>query len=198
MSNEELMRRFAAGDQEAFEDLYKNNVGLIRDRARHIAERYGCAGKEETLSELESVGALAFVECLCAGKYDEAKGKLTTFVVPYLDGAMHKFLKEEMHFPSVISSDEDCVIQEQVADQNIEESVERIVEGKIETEEMRCCFEQLPKRDRDIVGKCFGAYGYPKWKLRDIAMFHLIKEDAVEKAKRRALAKMLMLYWHEK
>ena len=70
-------------------------------------------------------------------------------------------------------------------------SVEETVRRKIETEEMRRYFESLPKRDRDIVGKCFGVFGYRKEPLRDIAMYHMITEDAVEKAKRRALLKLL-------
>ena len=60
----------------------------------------------------------------------------------------------------------------------------------METEEMRRHFERLPKRDRDILGKCFGIFGYQKESLRDIAMYHMVNEDAVEKAKRRALDKL--------
>ena len=40
------------------------------------------------------------------------------------------------------------------------------------------------------VQKCFGVFGYQKEPLREIAMYHMAKEDAVEKAKRRAQTKL--------
>ena len=49
---------------------------------------------------------------------------------------------------------------------------------------------KLPKKDRDILEKCSGAFGYPKTPLREIAMYHFIREDAVEKVKDRALKKL--------
>ena len=50
---------------------------------------------------------------------------------------------------------------------------------------MRRCFDSLSKREKDIIGKSFGVYDYPKESQRDIAMYHMIKEKAAEKAKRR-------------
>ena len=37
-------------------------------------------------------------------------------------------------------------------------------------------------------------FGYEKQPLRDIAMYHMMREDAVEKAKARALKKMKEAY----
>ena len=62
---------------------------------------------------------------------------------------------------------------------------------------MRRCFDRLSKRDKDIIGKSFGAYDYPKESLRDIAMYHMIKEGAVEKAKRRVQKKLLEMYYSD-
>ena len=49
-------------------------------------------------------------------------------------------------------------------------------------------------RIRDILGKSFGVYGYPEETLRDIGMYHMMKESAVEKAKNRALKKLARAY----
>ena len=59
---------------------------------------------------------------------------------------------------------------------------------------MRRCFESLSKREKDIIGKSFGAYDYPKESLQDIAICHMIKEAAVEKSKHRAQKKLLEMY----
>ena len=51
---------------------------------------------KETLSELESVGKLALVECVRAGGYDAEEGRFTTYVTPFLDGAMRRHLECSM------------------------------------------------------------------------------------------------------
>lgn len=48
------------------------------------------------LSELESVGRLALVECVRTGGYDAGKGRFTTYVTPFLDGAMRRHLECSM------------------------------------------------------------------------------------------------------
>ena len=183
MSNEELMRRFADGDAAAFAELCEQNMALVRSRAKLIAREYGCEGQKETLSDWESVGMLAFAECVGGGRYDESQGKLTTYVVPFIDGAIRRYAKKELRHAAMTADDEPA---EQLADASAEDTVRRAME----TEELRQYFESLPKRDRDILGKCFGVFGYQKEPLRDIAMYHLIGEDAVEKAKRRARDKL--------
>ena len=82
------------------------NTGLVKDRAWPIARQYHCLRQtkcgglsdyaKETLSELESVGKLALVECVRAGNYDAEMGWFTTYVTPFLDGAMRRHLKRSM------------------------------------------------------------------------------------------------------
>ena len=67
MSHEELMRRFADGDDSALSELCEQNMGLVGSRARLIAGEYGCAGQKETLSDMESEGMLAFSNASPAG-----------------------------------------------------------------------------------------------------------------------------------
>ena len=188
MSNEELMRRFTEGDASAFGELCEQNMALVRSRARLIAGEYGCEGQKETLSELESEGMLAFAECVSGGRYDESRGKLTTYVVPFIDGAIRRYAKKELRLAGMTADAEDA---EQLSGRkDAAASVDEAVRRKMETEEMRRYFESLPKRDRDILGKCFGVFGYQKEALRDIAMYHMVKEDAVKKAKRRVQDKL--------
>ncbi len=51
-------------------------------------------------------------------------------------------------------------------------------------------FQTLTRKEQDVLGKCYGVFGYAKAPLREIAMYHMIKEDGVEKAKNRALLKL--------
>ena len=94
MTNEELLERIANGDEAALTKLCLANTGLVKDRARLIARQYHCLRQteygglsdyaKETLSELESVGKLALVECVRASGYDARKGRFTTYITPFL------------------------------------------------------------------------------------------------------------------
>lgn len=106
MTNEELLEQIANGDEAALAKLCLMNTGLVKERARLIARQYHCLRQtqygslsdytKETLSELESVGKLALVECVRAGGYDAEKGRFTTYVTPFLDGAMRRHLECSM------------------------------------------------------------------------------------------------------
>lgn len=106
MTNEELLERISNGDESALAKLCLMNTGLVKDRARLIARQYHCLRQtkhgglsdyaKETLSELESVGKLALVECIRTGSYKTEKGRFTTYVTPFLDGAMRRHLERSM------------------------------------------------------------------------------------------------------
>ena len=106
MTNEELLEWIANGEEAALTKLCLVNTGLVKDRAWSIARQYHCLRQtkygglsdyaKETLSELESVGKLALVECVRAGNYDAERGRFTTYVTPFLDGAMRRHLERSM------------------------------------------------------------------------------------------------------
>ena len=69
-------------------------------------------------------------------------------------------------------------------------SAEQAVYRKVCIELLRELFDTLPKKDRDILGKTCGVFGYPEATLKEIGMYHMMKESAVEKAKNRAVEKL--------
>jgi RNA polymerase primary sigma factor len=106
MTNEELMAFYAEGDCSALDTLCEQNRGLIHDRAERIAFLYHCyrfndrgnptAYTIELLSDLEGEGMAAFIECVRGGGYIPSKGMLTTYAVPFIDGAMRRYLESSM------------------------------------------------------------------------------------------------------
>ena len=106
MSDQELLDRIAQGDQAALTELCDSHAELIRKRAQWIARQYNCLRPgshggwsgytKETLSELESVGVLALIECARNDGYDSSKGAFGTYIVPFLDGAMRRHLESSM------------------------------------------------------------------------------------------------------
>ena len=106
MSDQELLDRISQGDQAALTELCDSHAELIRKRAQWIARQYNCLRPsnrggwsdytKETLSELESVGMLALIECARNGGYDSTKGTFGTYIVPFMDGAMRRHLESSM------------------------------------------------------------------------------------------------------
>ena len=252
MTNEELLERIVNGDEAALTKLCLMNTGLVKDRARLIARQYHCLRQtkygglsdyaKETLSELESVGKLALVEGVRAGGYDAEKGRFTTYVTPFLDGAMRRHLERSMgtlsldrdsmgvvrkaqnryhqkgqsveeickaldisfraatraiayptHFFSVYdlqNPDDDDDIFERLASTRLSGSAEDAVTHTLTMECLLEKFLKLSKKDRDILGRYFGVYGFPKSDLREIAMRNLMKESGVEKAKDQAVERL--------
>lgn len=252
MTNEELLEQISNGDDAALAKLSLMNTGLVKDRARLIARQYHCLRQtkygglsdytKETLSELESVGKLALVECVRAGGYDAEKGRFTTYVTPFLDGAMRRHLECSMgtlaldrdsmglvrkaqrlyyqegkepseicaslgislravaraityptHFFSVYDlqgPDDDGDIFERRASTRLSGSAEDAVIRMVTMECLREEFLRLSKRDRDILGRYFGVYGFPKADLQEIAVRNLLKESGVEKAKDQAIKRL--------
>ena len=73
-------------------------------------------------------------------------------------------------------------------------SAEQAVYRKVCIELLRELFDTLPKKDRDILGKTCGVFGYSEASLKEIGMYHMMKESAVEKAKNRAVEKLRKSY----
>ena len=252
MTNEELLEQISNGDDAALAKLSLMNTGLVKYRDRLIARQYQCLRQtkygglsdytKETLSELESVGKLALVECVRAGGYDAEKGRFTTYVTPFLDGAMRRHLECSMgtlaldrdsmglvrkaqrlyyqegkepseicaslgislravaraityptHFFSVYDlqgPDDDGDIFERLASTRLSGSAEDAVIRMVTMECLREEFLRLSKRDRDILGRYFGVYGFPKADLQEIAVRNLLKESGVEKAKDQAIKRL--------
>jgi DNA-directed RNA polymerase specialized sigma subunit len=263
MTNEELMTRYAEGDRSALDTLCEQNRGLIHDRAERIAFLYHCyrfndrgnptAYTIELLSDLEGEGMAAFIECICGGGYIPSKGILTTYAVPFIDGAMRRYLEssigtlaidrdsmtlvrkaQEMyhvqrmtvdeiaselsiplwlaakhikyatHFLSVYdlahhdddnddSGDYGGDVYDYIAEQTTFELPARALREKFRHEYLHRLFQMLPKKEQDILGKCYGVFGYAREPLDEIAMYHFMKTDAVEKARIRALEKLQKL-----
>ena len=78
-------------------------------------------------------------------------------------------------------------IFERLAANRLSSSAEDAVLHTLTAECLREEFLQLSKKDQDILGRYFGAYGFPKSSLQEIAMRNRLRESGVEKAKDQAL-----------
>ena len=90
MSNEELVQLYYQGNQDALSQLCQKNEKLILSLAHKTAGNFNYHDPEE----LYSVGMLAFIELLNSRSYDPEKSRLSTYIFPHIQGAMHRFLEK--------------------------------------------------------------------------------------------------------
>lgn len=258
MTNEELIRQYYDGDEDALDKLYRRNLGLIRSIAKEPAGEFNCLKMdtnhpEEFSSYTKTIlddfcgeGVLEFLTRIQSREYDESRAVLTTYLYPHLKGRMTRWLErsignlalskddmkavrqaqklyysdwrsvdeiaEEMdiskakvtrhiryntHFLGVydlVPEDYDGDPFERLMPGKFSAPAEQIVYRKVCVELPREMFDALPKKDRDILGKFCGIFGFKKTPLKEIGMYHMMKESAVEKAKDRAIEKLKKAY----
>lgn len=97
MTNEELIQKYRnnPSDTDALHQLFAQNEGLIRKTASEVANLYS-AKQNDQLQDLISEGNLALLEVVVGNSYDPAKGKLMTYALPFIRGAMCRWLEKNL------------------------------------------------------------------------------------------------------
>ena len=113
------------------------------------------------------------------------------------DARVSRYVRYNTHFLGVhdlVPEGYDGDPYERLMPGTLTASAEQAVYRKVCIELLRKLFDTLPKKDRDILGKSYGVFGYPEATLKEIGMYHMMKESAVEKAKSRAVEKLREAY----
>lgn len=180
MTNEELYRQYLSGDTEAFEQLYLQMQGFIASVAKDAAQSFGCSDKE-TLDELCAEGALELCECLSIGVYDEDRGKLTTYLHPFLRGKMYRYLEANLGAAALPKDEMQRVKQAQ----------------RLHKEELLPLDEvaqTLSAKDRAILGHTYGVLDYEKLSTDELGLREMLSPDGVTKARKAALERLRSRY----
>ena len=180
MTNEELYRQYLSGDTEAFEQLYLQMQGFIASVAKDAAQSFGCSDKE-TLDELCAEGALELCECLSIGVYDEDRGKLTTYLHPFLRGKMYRYLEANLGVAALPKDEMQRVKQAQ----------------RLHKEELLPLDEvaqTLSAKDRAILGHTYGLFCYEKLSTDELGLREMLSPDGVTKARKAALERLRSRY----
>ena len=180
MTNEELYRQYLSGDTEAFEQLYLQMQGFIASVAKDAAQSFGCTDKE-ILDELCAEGALELCERLSVGAYDENRGKLTTYLHPFLRGKMYRYLEANLG-AAVLPKDE----------------MQRLMQAqRLHKEELLPLDEvaqTLSAKDRAILGHTYGVFGYEKLSTDELGLREMLSPDGVTKARKAAPERLRSRY----
>lgn len=211
MTNEELLQQYKDSDASALEQLYEQNVGLIKRTAEKCLMDFGYLSKDTTTpwkaasyvdelrQELCGEGALVFLNEIQSGTYDPSQGKLTTYLYPFIRGAMYRWLEKQrneiVHTVSVCDLMPNGAENEPIEFPDMQsQSVDQIVYQKICFELLRDIFDQLSEKDRSILGHTFGVYGYKKYTLDELGLKEILTVDGVIKARDAALLRLQKLY----
>ena len=97
MTNEELIQTYRndPSNTDTLRQLFVQNEGLIRKTASEVAIIYS-AKQNEKIEDLISEGNLALLEVVVGNSYDPTKGKLMTYALPFIRGAMCRWLEKNL------------------------------------------------------------------------------------------------------
>ena len=180
MTNEELYRQYLSGDTEAFEQLYLQMQGFIASVAKDAAQSFGCTYKE-ILDELCAEGALELCERLSVGAYDENRGKLTTYLHPFLRGKMYRYLEANLG-AAVLPKNEM---------QRLKQAQRLHKEENLSPDEVA---QMLSAKDRAILGHTYGVFGYEKLSTDELGLREMLSPDGVTKARKAAPERLRSRY----
>ena len=109
MTNEELIEQYRRdpNDIETVHQLYPQSRKLILTLATESARSFHCLfyrdnGKDYTaytdsiIDELVSEGTVALIEAIQSDRYAPDASKFTTYVYPFIKGAMHRWLENNI------------------------------------------------------------------------------------------------------
>ena len=191
-------------------ELYLEHQNFIESCAKKTAKRYGCGNM---LEDLLSAGTIAFLEQI--NRYDEKQdAAVTTFLHPYIMGAMRREVEknsspfslsrrefEQIHKNGLLARTRFVSLDEPDEGGNelydsvpaSQTPIEQQVYLKIRHDYLQTAFDSLSFKEREILGSSFGFSGHKKQTLAEIGEAFQMKENAVLKAKNRALGKLRML-----
>ena len=108
-----------------------------------------------------------------------------------------RYIRYNTHFLGVydlVPEDYDGDPFERLMPGKLSVPAEQIVYRKVCIELLQELFDALSKKERDILGKFYGIFGFKETELKEIGMYHMMKESAVIKAKDRAIKKLEKAY----
>ena len=144
MTDVELLRRAADGDQQAFAQLHRRHEGACRRRARHVL-----AGEEWVDDVLQAV----FLDVwLLAGRFDAARGSARSWLLGLTHfKAVDVVRAQERH---VARSARETLLADRY---RCEPSAEDVVAADEERHALHAALSLLPRAQRDAVALCFVA-----------------------------------------
>ena len=167
--------------------LYPHLKGRM---TRWLEQNIGCmALSKDEMAAVRQAQRLYHVAWKDTGEIAEELG------IP--EARVSRYVRYNTHFLGVrdlVPKDYDGDPYERLMPGMLSVSAEQAVYRKACIELLRELFDALSKKDRDILGKTCGVFGYPEATLKEIGMYHMMKESAVEKAKSRAVEKLRESY----
>ena len=167
--------------------LYPHLKGRM---TRWLEQNIGCmALSKDEMAAVRQTQRLYHVAWKDTGEIAEELG--------ILEARVSRYVRYNTHFLGVndlVPEGYDGDPYERLMPRMLSVSAEQSVYRKVCIELLRELFDALPKKDRDILGKTCGVFGYPEATLKEIGMYHMMKESAVEKAKNRAVEKLREAY----
>lgn len=186
------------------ESIYLQNKEMVEACADKLCRQFHCEQLQEDLISAGTLAVLTYADRYSPG----SEATLSTFLYPYIIGAMKRELENSLYPVSLSKREFETLrvqgylsflsLDEQYGDngepvvqiRDAHADVEQIVLHKIYLEIMEQEFGNLSFKEREILGGFSGAFGHEQRTLADLGEQFDLTESAAAKAKDKALKRL--------
>jgi RNA polymerase sporulation-specific sigma factor len=195
--NNDMVRRYQAGEQCALIKLWTLNSGLVN----FCASRYWRSLTDNPLCDNDDFAQEAFISlCMAAKSYDEKSGLFSNWFMRYMQYRMNRVLlslKPQKKFNIIVCSldapigeEDDGTLNDIIPDIEIEEKLDGVIERIDLKPRLDKALKSLSGKERDIIEKRFGLTAFGEMSLSDIGAFYGEPPDKIRRQYNKALWKM--------
>ena len=185
------LERLADGEKEAKDVLVEHNLRLVA----HIVKKYNQTDRE--VEDLLSVGTIGLIKAINTFKNNKGN-RLVTYASKCIDNEILMYLRMEkkkqretsLYEPIGTDKEGNAVSLLDVIECDEKDIVDECdLKNKIKT--LYANFDNvLSKREREIIVKRYGLYGYKERTQREVAMDMNISRSYVSRIEKKALEKL--------
>ncbi|MBQ9942583.1 MAG: RNA polymerase sporulation sigma factor SigK [Christensenellaceae bacterium] len=194
----EMVRRAAAGDEQARSCLIEHNLRLVA----HIAKKYAATGDKN--DDFVSIGTIGLIKGV--NTFDAKKGtQLVTYIARCIENEILMFLRADKKTAAEVSLAEP-IGQDKEGNQisladiipGGDRPVEELVETRLQIGRLRGQFARvLTKREKTVVELRYGLFGAKALPQREIAQLLGISRSYVSRIEKKALQKLRKMLMSE-
>ena len=184
------------GDIDARNKLIEHNLRLVA----HIVKKY--ENREKDTDDLISIGTIGLIKGIDSFKSDK-NIRITTYVARCIENEILMYFRSNKKYDNDISLNDYIGLDKDGNEislldvlPNNEKDTDLVISDNMEIEELFKYLDILNDREKEIIVRRYGLFGYKELTQKEIAKNFNISRSYVSRIEKRALTKLLRQFYN--
>ncbi|MGN1338075.1 MAG: RNA polymerase sporulation sigma factor SigK [Candidatus Coprovivens sp.] len=184
------------GDIDARNKLIEHNLRLVA----HIVKKY--ENREKDTDDLISIGTIGLIKGIDSFKADK-NIRITTYVARCIENEILMYFRSNKKYDNDISLNDYIGLDKDGNEislldvlPNNEKDTDLVISDNMEIEELFKYLDILNEREKEIIVRRYGLFGYKELTQKEIAKNFNISRSYVSRIEKRALTKLLRQFYN--